>query len=257
MRPSDRLLKIEYGPADAKERHERVRADLMATSRRLRQPNFQIIAAADVKQMYGLYDRHFFDGSLSELVRQRAGDRMTFRLSSRMSRVGGTTTRRLALRGPNKGQTSYEITLATRLLFHTFVDVSRPVRVCGLMCDDRLRAMQHVFEHELVHLIEYAIWDDSSCAAERFKRLCRRYFAHADTKHDLVTPRERAAVAHGVKVGAAVVFDVDGRKLRGVVNRVTHRATVLVEDPAGARYSNGKRYVKYYVPVSHLEAVSA
>jgi hypothetical protein len=37
------------------------------------------------------------------------------------------------------------------------------------------------------------------------------------------------------------------------VNRVTKRATVLVEDARGVRYSDGRRYAKFYVPVGMLE----
>jgi len=39
------------------------------------------------------------------------------------------------------------------------------------------------------------------------------------------------------------------------VNRITKRATVLVEDERGMRYSDGKRYAKFYVPVASLELV--
>jgi len=40
-----------------------------------------------------------------------------------------------------------------------------------------------------------------------------------------------------------------------VVNRVSKRATVLVEDHQGRRYTDGKHYSKFYVPVQMLEAV--
>ena len=40
----------------------------------------------------------------------------------------------------------------------------------------------------------------------------------------------------------------------GVVNRITRRATVLVEDQHGLPYSDGKRYKKFYVPFGSLEA---
>jgi len=38
----------------------------------------------------------------------------------------------------------------------------------------------------------------------------------------------------------------------GTVNRITKRATVLVEDPEGEPYSDGKRYRKYLVPLQLL-----
>ena len=54
-----------------------------------------------------------------------------------------------------------------------------------------------------------------------------------------------------------VSFKIDGRALTGIVNRVTKRATVLVEDDEGRLYSDNKRYLKYYVPLSMLEVVSS
>jgi hypothetical protein len=35
----------------------------------------------------------------------------------------------------------------------------------------------------------------------------------------------------------------------GLVNRITKRATVLVEDAEGQKYSDGLRYKTYYVPI--------
>jgi hypothetical protein len=52
-----------------------------------------------------------------------------------------------------------------------------------------------------------------------------------------------------------VRFRFDGAEHTGIVNRISKRATVLVEDEAGVRYSNGKHYSKFYVPVQMLEAV--
>jgi hypothetical protein len=50
-----------------------------------------------------------------------------------------------------------------------------------------------------------------------------------------------------------VTFLFEGRPLTGRVNRLTKRATVLVEDPEGERFSDGRRYRKYYVPILHLK----
>ncbi len=53
----------------------------------------------------------------------------------------------------------------------------------------------------------------------------------------------------------AVRFRIDGVERIGVVNRISKRATVLVEDNTrGVRYTNGKHYSKYYVPVQMLKA---
>jgi hypothetical protein len=40
------------------------------------------------------------------------------------------------------------------------------------------------------------------------------------------------------------------------VNRITRRATILVEDSRGERFSDGKRYLKYYVPIHQLRPIA-
>ena len=119
-------------------------------------------------------------------------------------------------------------------------------------CTDRLSALQRIMEHEMLHLLEFLVWDTSSCSAKRFKSLARGIFGHGASTHDLVTPAERARAKFDLRVGDAVTFDFQGRPLTGVVNRVNRRATVLVESPRGSRYTNGKRYEKFYVPPAML-----
>jgi hypothetical protein len=40
-----------------------------------------------------------------------------------------------------------------------------------------------------------------------------------------------------------------------VVRRITRRATVLVESPHGPLYSDGRRYLIFYVPLDLLSPV--
>lgn len=51
-----------------------------------------------------------------------------------------------------------------------------------------------------------------------------------------------------------VEFEFRGERRVGIVNRVHQRATVLVEDPRGQRYRNGKTYAKFYIPLPELRA---
>jgi len=107
----------------------------------------------------------------------------------------------------------------------------------------------------MVHLIEMLLWDKSSCAQARFHSISLRFFAHTENQHNLITPQERAIVKFGIKPGMTVQFRLDGEEHQGIVNRINKRATVLVEDGQGERYSNGKHYRKFYVPFQFLEAV--
>jgi hypothetical protein len=56
----------------------------------------------------------------------------------------------------------------------------------------------------------------------------------------------------GISLGDTVVFIAEGKQFTGVVNRITKRATVLVADPGGTKYTDGKRYSKFYVPLNML-----
>jgi hypothetical protein len=164
-----------------------------------------------------------------------------------MTHAGGKTTRFTS----RSGEVSFEIAIAVSMLFDGFDREDRSVTVCGLPCEDRLQALQRIFEHEMVHLIEQLCWDSSNCRAGRFQDIARRMFLHRAHTHQLVTRRERAAES-GIHVGSAVTFVFEDRQLTGRVNRITKRATVLVKDPDGRKYSDGSRYRKYYVPLGAL-----
>jgi hypothetical protein len=56
-------------------------------------------------------------------------------------------------------------------------------------------------------------------------------------------------------VGDLVRFNHEGRSYRGVVNRITRRASVLVPSPEGIAYSDGRKYLRFYVPLESLEKV--
>ncbi len=226
-----------------------IRRDLLSSSRYIRQPNFTAIHPHDLEFLFANYDERFFAGLYRRAL---DGTSLGFRLSPRMTRSGGATTRYRA----RTGQVSYEIAIAISMLFDAFRDADRRITVCGLECQDRLAALQRIFEHELVHLAEYLCWDHSDCTAERFQGIAGRLFLHRAHTHALVTRQERAAAA-GIRVGSRVSFIFEGKRLIGRVNRITKRATVLVEDPTGVKYSDGLCYNTYYVPISWLEPAAS
>lgn len=249
-------LTLRYTPEVIAQRTAEIARMAMATSHLVRSSNFTVISPGDLSRMFDGYDRAFFDGFLRRAVAERAGGRLTFRLAPRMTRAGGKTFRyrRRLGRGPAATvETRYEIAISTRLLFLSFDDATRPVTVCGVPCTDRMCALQRIMEHEMLHLLEMLVWDKSSCAAARFKSMARNVFGHGASTHDLVTPAERAVAKFDLRVGDAVSFEFAGRPMSGTVNRVNRRATVLVENPGGVRYTNGKRYEKYYIPLGMLK----
>lgn len=226
---------------------------LLEESPYLDQPNFTRIHADDLERLFDLYDRIYFAGRVRDSL---GGAPLAFQLSKRMTQSGGKTMRR-QLRHPDGSvmRTEFSISISTTLMFQTFRDERRPITVTGMLCKNRLEALQRVMEHEIIHLCEMLAWQVSNCSASRFQNLARVFFDHREHTHQLITPRERAFTEYGIRTGDHVTFRVDGRHFAGFVNRITKRATVLVEDPSGQPYSNGKRYRKFYVPISLLRPV--
>src|SRR5262245_28890157 len=216
--------------------------------------DFTRVGVADLERLFELYDATFFRGALRRDL-QRQGCPLILRLAPRMTSAGGKTyctRRRPAEYAPARPVREYEIAVSSTLLFQSFRDVRRPVWINGLECADRLQSLQRIFEHELLHLAELLVWDRSSCGGRRFHALALRFFGHTGVTHDLVTQRERARVTFDLKVGDRVAFDFGGVPHTGLLNRITRRATVLVETPGAQRYTDGRHYAKFYVPLAAL-----
>ncbi len=232
----------------ARTRH--IHAAVLSKSKYIDDPDFTIIHPADLELLFAEYDDTFFDGQ----IRKTLGTvPLHFGLSKQMTSSGGKTAH---YTDRTDGKQWYEISVSTTILFGCFGgDDHRPIAASGIACRDRLDALQRVMEHELVHLVEMLLWDKSSCAQPRFHSITLRFFGHTENRHQLITPKEKAIVKYGIKPGMAVRFRFDSVEHKGIVNRINKRATVLVEDRKGQRYSDGKHYTKFYVPVQLLEVM--
>ncbi|HEX8341546.1 MAG TPA: hypothetical protein VF624_11610 [Tepidisphaeraceae bacterium] len=226
-----------------------IREALLRTSRTIQFPNFLRVADGDLKTLFGLYDAQFFDNALTTLL--GGPGRCGLGFSGRLRSSGGVTRR---WREAGKGAWAYEIVISSTLLLENFQD-GRGCVLCGVHCPDRLDGLMRVFEHELLHLLEFLRYDNSRCAGRRFQALARGYFGHVSHQHRMTTARQRTLAGTTLRPGAAVRFVVDGRALTGVINTIHKRATVLVESGRGRAYSDGRRYEKYYVPLGRLTAV--
>ncbi len=218
-------------------------------SRTIDQPNFTRLGRDDLVRMIRMYDDRFFEGKILSAAHAEG---MDFSISSRMTKVAGKLVTHYP-EGDYNGRRRFELVLSSTLLFQTFEDPKQHVEVTGLRCRNRLEAMQRVAEHELVHLAEMLTWNDGTCSEARFQSIAKRYFAHTDYRHALITQRERAAIKFNIRVGDEVQFEHDGKILSGRVNRITRRATVLVPSRNGERFSDGRRYLRYYVPLEKLQ----
>lgn len=233
---------------------QEISAHVLSSSKVIERENFTRIAQSDLGRMLEAYDELFFDRNCLDLAKKFG---LSCRLSSRMTRAGGKTTRTsFTDRFGRAEKTTYEIALSTSLLFQTFRDDQRTVRVCGVACTNRLQAMQRIVEHELIHLAEMLVWIDSDCAKGRFQNITYRLFGHTEHRHELVTQHERAKNEFNIRLGDRVLFRVDNEQKLGRVNRITRRATVLVESTKGQLFTDGKRYERYYVPLNALRKVN-
>jgi hypothetical protein len=245
-----RLLSLRYSPEEAASKAEQIHRGALDAAPHFTSANFEAIAPADLNRLFELYDAEFFGGLLEAMLREDRAFPIDFRLSARMTNAGGKTFRRTLTRPVRI--VSYEIAISTLLLFQTFHEIDRPVEVVGLICVDRLEALQRIFEHELLHLAEFLATEQSSCKGPLFQTLARSIFGHKAVVHNLVTPREIAAANHAIRIGDIVAFDFEGKTHVGRVNRITRRASVLVADPTGPLFSNGGRYATFYIPLNLL-----
>jgi len=242
---ADAVLSFQLSGDAIQQRVRQIHHTVLTHSRYIRAANYTVIHPEDHEMLFAAYDEGFFAGLCRRAL---DGRKLRFRLSPRMTKAGGATARFVTA----AGETFYEITVASSMLFEGFGTMDRRITVCGLECENRLEALQRIFEHEMVHFVEQLCWQSSNCAAPRFQDIARRHFLHRAPTHKLITRCERAAES-GICVGSRVTFLFEGRQFTGRVNRLTKRATVLVEDPEGERFSDGHRYRKYYVPIVHLQ----
>ncbi|MDA8563283.1 hypothetical protein N9L06_02405 [Mariniblastus sp.] len=213
-------------------------------------PDFQTVSPADLGLLFQATDELFFEGLVGKICERVAAKPLAFRLSTRMTSTGGMTTmQKSAATGGRKFE--FEIAVATTPLFETF-RTAGAASVGGVKCDNRLQALQRIMEHEMVHLIELLMTDDSNCSAEPFRRIVRNFFGHTQSKHQLLTPSDTARNRFGISPGDRVRFKCGQKTLYGVLHRVTKRATVLVKDGNGTPYDDGCKYSKYYVPLKLL-----
>lgn len=237
-----RLLGRRLEPARRREAFAEVGRRVLAASPFVTDRNFDRIGATDLRAMFAAYDELYFGGELGPLV---AG-RLDLDLSGRMTRAGGTTAW-------HRRDRTATITLSTVLLYQSFRGQEREIHVGGCPCGDRLEAAQRIFEHELCYLVEFLATDASRCAAGPFQELAGGLFGHRDHRHTLIGASERVEIDLGLAVGSPVRFEHEGRELRGILARVTRRATVFVPDPQGGWIdSRGARIAKYYVPTAAL-----
>ena len=190
--------------------------------------------------MLQLYDDAFLGGFLS-----RAFGSIDVTLSSRLTSSAGKfiCDRRESVRMQHA-----EIRMSSDFLARL---EKGPFSLNGLTAETPQEAFLIVFEHELCHALETALYG-STGHSKRFLSLAHGLFGHTATRHSLPTRRQEAAQT-GLAVGRRARFAHQGRQLTGVITYVGKTATVMVPDSRGAyRDRQGHRYAKFSVPLPLL-----
>jgi hypothetical protein len=232
---------------------ETIRDHLLRHSRYIQSPNFVRCSDTDLRMLYERYDQHFFDRQLRAHLAAQSATPLALRFTGRLRSSGGVT-RRVRRRGESRF--SYAIEISHNVLFENFRTPEETAVVTGIECQDRVDALMRVMEHELLHLAEYLAFGETRCAGERFQSAAFSLFGHTAHQHAMLTRRTRTLRSTSLRPGHRVRFTHEGQALVGMINRINTRATVLVESPRGTRYTDGRSYIKFYVPLPALEPVA-
>jgi hypothetical protein len=244
------MLEIKQAAIDIGNNRAKIIKFLSNSSATLKNPKLTAISICDLELLYRLYDEFFFQN----WFRDHFMGKIKFSLSRKMTKSAGKT-----MCPKNIGRIRQEdLVLEIRLGVDFFINYGKHSQnnaVCGIKTGSGLEALLLVFEHELCHVLEFLLFNKSSCKGKRFKTMANNAFGHTDSYHKLPTNRQIAAKVFGFKLGDTVTFDFKEKKLTGFLHNINKRATVLVPDRKGPLVDKrGTRYSKYYVPLTRLQA---
>ena len=201
------------------------------------------ISEETLEAMLRLYDEVFLNGYLGHAMRC-----LCVTLSARLISAAGKF---LCTRGAFRQIKHAEIRMSSDFL--TRLDEG-PFHLNGLSVATPQEAFLVVFEHELCHALETALYGQTGHSS-RFLSLANGLFGHTATRHSLPTRRQEAA-KDGLLIGSRVRFSFRGDILTGIVTYIGKQATVMVPDVHGEyRDRRGQRYTKYRVPLEHVNRV--
>lgn len=239
---------LKYNTSEITKKRDTIRNLFMIESKNVKTGNIQCMSNDDLKTLFKLYDKEFFNNYFSEKFKGK----LTFSLSTRMTSAAGKTIYNKKIKLLNEVEEAYEIRMGIKFFFQ-YYKVERDKIVSGIKTKDSLEAFQIVFEHELCHLIELHLYKESSCKKQRFKTMVNNIFAHTDVVHQLPSQKEIISQEYGLKIGQKVSFVSQGTKYNGFIYKINKRATVMVEDNKGTyRDEKANKYSKWYVQFANL-----
>lgn len=239
---------LKYSGQEIIKKRNDIRNKFIAESENVNTGNIQSMSNQDVKILFHLYDEEFF----KDHFRDNFKESITFSLSTRMTSAAGKTIYSRKIKLLQETEKTYEIRMGIKFFFQ-YYKVERDKIVSGINTKDSLEAFQIVFEHELCHLMEFHLYNESSCNKRRFKTMVNNIFAHTEVHHQLPSQKEIISVDYGFKIGQKVCFHRGNKKYSGFIYKINKRATVMVKDTKGTyKDGEGTKYSKWYVSFGQL-----
>ncbi|MGE5391288.1 MAG: hypothetical protein ACM3PE_09530 [Deltaproteobacteria bacterium] len=240
------ILKIRYDDAEVIEKRRQIREAFIKQSADVKSPDIKKISSEDLELLYELYDRIFFQ----DWFRANFRGTLVFSFSRRMTKSAGITSFPRDIDPSRPSNVAAKVKISMDFILR-YGSAKGERSVAGIGTESSLEALQLIFEHELVHVIEFIHFRRSSCKGKRFKTIAHNLFGHTESYHRLPTNQEIARQQLGIVPGDRVSFPFEGIQLEGIVHRINKRATVMVPDRHGSfADKKGNRYAKYYVPLS-------
>lgn len=242
------MINIKYDIDTITNKRAAIKKLLFENSKNIKSENFSQIADSDLYILFKLYDEIF----LQSWFKENFKGKIIFKLSKQLSKSAGNTRTKKNIADIRPEDVEIEIKISLNHLVN-FNKTDRLKYVGGIEAVSVLDGLMLVFEHELCHAIEFLICFKSSCNKKPFKNLIFNLFGQTETTHKLVSANEVNIRTFGLKPGDSVKFQFNGKTLKGFIQRINKRATVMCSDRQGNYIDkSGKRYKKFYVSLDRL-----
>lgn len=243
------IFSVKLSNNEIGDKRRKISALFIRDSENVKTEKVTTLTAEDLSLLFRLYEDTF----LERWFDLNYKGKIKFSVSRQLTRSAGLTRCPKRISSLRPEDVVIEVKIGIDFFLNYGMLEGRSM-VGGIETGNSLEALLLVFEHELCHVIEFIAFGHSSCKGKRFKTLVSNLFGHKESFHRLPTHRQIALDTMGLRLGDWISFTFEGRKLTGIIYGINKRATVMVRDNKGLLADRqGKRYTKYYVPLSLLE----
>ena len=131
------------------------------------------IRVKDFKYLFELYDKYYFSSKLSKFLQ------ISLDFSKRLTRSAGMVKY-------NRKTLEIKIIFSIPLIFGAFFNDTEGYIVNGIFCKNPPEALMRVMEHELTHIVEFVLHNNSKCSQPRFFKYSYELFGHTENKHRII-----------------------------------------------------------------------